>query len=82
MLIITSCNYRSQEIFEYFDEVIAGTLKIEEFSIKEGKPEVHEKVIEIEPDMSKIGPTFKNALEFYKNNGYEIIEYYLNKKIN
>ncbi|MCQ2973076.1 MAG: class I tRNA ligase family protein, partial [archaeon] len=52
-------NTELKEIFEYFDEVIAGTLKIEEFSIKEGKPEVHEKVIEIEPDMSKIGPTFK-----------------------
>ncbi|MBO7716066.1 MAG: valine--tRNA ligase, partial [Methanobrevibacter sp.] len=35
------------------------TLKIQNFQVTTGKPEVHEKVIEIEPDMSKIGPTFK-----------------------
>ena len=41
------------------EEDISGTLKIEDLEIAEGKPEVHEKVIEIEPDMSKIGPEFK-----------------------
>jgi len=48
-----------EDIFTHFSDDISGTLKIENFSIKTGKPEVHEKVIEIEPDMSKIGPTFK-----------------------
>lgn len=47
------------ELFEYFADVIAGTLKINNFEVKTGKPDVHEKIIEIEPDMSKIGPTFK-----------------------
>ena len=47
------------DVFEYFADDIKGTLKIQDFEITTGKPEVHEKVIEIEPDMSKIGPTFK-----------------------
>ena len=48
-----------KEVLECFAEDISGTLKIEDLEIAEGKPEVHEKVIEIEPDMSKIGPEFK-----------------------
>ena len=40
-----------KEVLECFAEDISGTLKIEDLEIAEGKPEVHEKVIEIEPDM-------------------------------
>ena len=47
------------EIFTQFDDDIKGTLKIKVLEISSGKPEVHEKIIEVEPDMSKIGPTFK-----------------------
>ena len=47
------------EVFNEFFDDIKGTLKISQLNIKSGKPEVHEKVIEIEPDMSKIGPKFK-----------------------
>ncbi|WP_295612727.1 valine--tRNA ligase [uncultured Methanobrevibacter sp.] len=46
-------------IFEEFAEDIKGTLKIKDLDIKSGKPEVHEKIIEVEPDMSQIGPKFK-----------------------
>lgn len=49
-----------KEIFKYFTNDIEGTLKIDDFTIKEGKPEAHEKIIEIEPDMSRIGPEFKS----------------------
>ena len=48
-----------KDVFEYFADDIKGTLKIQNFQVTTGKPEVHEKVIEIESDMSKIGPTFK-----------------------
>ena len=47
------------DIFNMFGEDIKGTLKINELNITSGKPEVHEKIIEVEPDMSQIGPTFK-----------------------
>ena len=47
------------EIFNDFEDDLKGTLKIKELSISSGKPEVHEKIIEVEPDMSQIGPTFK-----------------------
>ena len=47
------------EIFNEFGDDIKGTLKIKDLAISQGKPEVHEKVIEVEPDMSQIGPTFK-----------------------
>jgi valyl-tRNA synthetase len=47
------------EIFNEFDDDLKGTLKINNLAISSGKPEVHEKIIEVEPDMSKIGPTFK-----------------------
>ena len=46
-------------IFKDFAEDIEGTLKIKDLAIKSGKPEVHEKIIEVEPDMSQIGPKFK-----------------------
>ena len=47
------------EVFNEFDADIKGTLKISNLAISSGKPEVHEKIIEVEPDMSQIGPTFK-----------------------
>ena len=46
-------------IFNEFSSDIKGTLKIKDLSIKSGKPDVHEEIIEIEPDMSQIGPKFK-----------------------
>ena len=46
-------------IFNDFDDDIRGTLKIKDLTISSGKPEVHEKIIEVEPDMSQIGPKFK-----------------------
>ena len=46
-------------VFNEFSSDIKGTLKIKELSIKSGKPDVHEEIIEIEPDMSQIGPKFK-----------------------
>ena len=47
------------DIFKEFGDDIEGTLKIKDLAISQGKPEVHEKIIEVEPDMSQIGPTFK-----------------------
>ena len=47
------------DVFNQFDSDIKGTLKINDLAISSGKPEVHEKIIEVEPDMSQIGPTFK-----------------------
>ncbi len=47
------------DVFNSFDSDIKGTLKIKDLAISSGKPEVHEKIIEVEPDMSQIGPTFK-----------------------
>ncbi|MBE6499942.1 MAG: valine--tRNA ligase [Methanobrevibacter thaueri] len=47
------------EIFNDFEDDLKGTLKINNLNITSGKPEVHEKIIEVEPDMSQIGPTFK-----------------------
>lgn len=48
------------DIFNTFKEDISGTLKINELNILSGKPDVHEKVIEVEPVMSKVGPVFKS----------------------
>ncbi|MDO5823422.1 valine--tRNA ligase [Methanobrevibacter sp.] len=47
------------DVFNQFEDDIKGTLKINNLEISSGKPEVHEKIIEIEPDMSQIGPKFK-----------------------
>ncbi|MFM5883137.1 valyl-tRNA synthetase [Methanobrevibacter gottschalkii] len=47
------------DVFNQFDDDIKGTLKINNLEISSGKPEVHEKTIEVEPDMSQIGPKFK-----------------------
>jgi len=43
---------------EYMGD-IKGTLKINDLEISEGKPDVHEKVVEVTPAMDKIGPQFK-----------------------
>lgn len=48
-----------KNIFEEFKEDIKGTLKIGNFEIKTGKPEVHKEIVEVLPDMAKIGPKFK-----------------------
>ena len=47
------------DVFNLFDDDIRGTLKINDLNISSGKPEVHEKIIEVEPDMSQIGPKYK-----------------------
>lgn len=52
-------NTELTEIFTEFEDDIKGTLKIENYSVKNGKPEVHETIVDIEPDMGKIGPKFK-----------------------
>ncbi len=65
------------EIFDEFSQDIEGTLKIDDLSIKTGKPEVHEKIIEVEPDMSQIGPMFKKdagkIIGYLKSTDIEII---------
>ena len=48
-----------EEVFDEFAEDIKGTLKINNLDVQTGKPDVHEIVVEVEPDMSKIGPTFR-----------------------
>lgn len=53
-------NQELTKILNEFSEDIAGTLKISNLGIKSGKPEIHEEIIEIEPDMSQIGPKFKS----------------------
>ena len=47
------------DVFNQFDDDIRGTLKINDLTITSGKPEVHEKIIEVEPDMSQVGPKYK-----------------------
>jgi len=47
------------DVFNQFDDDIRGTLKINDLTISSGKPEVHEKIIEVEPDMSQVGPKYK-----------------------
>ena len=43
---------------EYVED-IKGTLKIKELGLHVGKPDIHEKVVEVSPAMDKIGPQFK-----------------------
>jgi valyl-tRNA synthetase len=43
---------------EYLED-IKGTLKINELELSVGKPDIHEKVVEVTPAMDKIGPQFK-----------------------
>lgn len=49
-------------IFHYLNEVendIKGTMRIEDLEVKMGQPEIREKVVEIIPQMNKIGPDFR-----------------------
>ncbi|MDR1819255.1 MAG: valine--tRNA ligase [Methanobrevibacter sp.] len=46
-------------ILNQFKEDIKGTLKMENLDIKNDKPDIKEKVVEVTPRMDKIGPEFK-----------------------
>lgn len=65
------------DVFNLFDDDIRGTLKINDLNISSGKPEVHEKIIEVEPDMSQIGPKYKGdagkIIGYLKSNDIEEI---------
>lgn len=52
-------NNELKSLFEVYIDDIKGTLKINELELNEGKPDVHERVVEITPAMDKIGPQFK-----------------------
>jgi valyl-tRNA synthetase len=56
---------------------IKNTDKIENITVQNGKPDVHEKVIAMEPVMSKVGPTFKQdakkIIDYIANNDPEEI---------
>lgn len=56
---------KSQINYYEFNDDIKGTLKIKDLAIRSGKPEVHEKIIEVEPDMYQIRAIFKE--EFKKS---------------
>jgi valyl-tRNA synthetase len=50
------------ETLNHLNEVvddIKGTMRIEELEIKRGQPQIEEKVVEIIPQMNKIGPDFR-----------------------
>ncbi len=50
------------ETFLHLNELendIKGTMRIEDLKVKKGQPEIHEKVVEIIPQMNKIGPDFR-----------------------
>lgn len=46
-------------ILNQFKNDIIGTLKIENITIKNSKPNVNQKIVKVSPVMSKIGPEFK-----------------------
>lgn len=51
-----------EDLFEdlmELDSDIVGTMRIKELQIEMGKPDVQEKVVELTPVMSRIGPEFK-----------------------
>ncbi|MGL4669770.1 MAG: valine--tRNA ligase [Methanobacteriaceae archaeon] len=56
---------------------IQGTLKINDIEISSGKPDVYEKVVEITPDMAKIGPMCKGdapkVVAYLQNNNMDEI---------
>ncbi len=52
-------NNELKSILKEYVNDIKGTLKINELELSEGKPDVHEKVVEVTPAMDKIGPQFK-----------------------
>ncbi len=77
---------------DYYDDLlkvvndIRGTLNINELKIINGKPNLENKISEITPNKSKIGPEFKQhsreVMEFVKNANEEIIEKMLNEGYN
>ena len=70
-------------VLDKFEEDIKGTLKINDFIIESGKPDVHEEIIEVEPDMSKIGPEFKKdagkIIQYLKSTSLDEIALKLNE---
>lgn len=62
---------------------IKGALNIEELKIIHGKPKLEQKIIEVIPNKSKIGPEFKKdskkVMDFIKNANEETIEKILNE---
>lgn len=53
---------RKKDIYNQLDalkEDIIGTIRIDSLIIKEGKPDVREMVVEVNPRMERIGPEFK-----------------------
>jgi len=57
---------------------IKGTLNIQELKVIQGKPKLEQKIVEVVPDKSKIGPQFKKdskkVMDFIKNAEEETIE--------
>lgn len=47
------------KILRSLENDITGTMRIEKLEVQMGKPDVQEKVVELTPVMSKIGPEFK-----------------------
>ncbi|AEH06325.1 valine--tRNA ligase [Methanothermococcus okinawensis] len=66
-------------------EDIKGALNIKELNIINGKPELEQKIVEVIPNKSKIGPEFKKdskkVMEFIKNADEGTIEKMLNEGI-
>ena len=59
------------EKLELTTDDIKNTNKVNNITVQDGKPDLHEKVISVEPIMSKVGPTFKQ-------NAKQIIDYIAN----
>lgn len=72
----------NDQLFYHLNELkndIKGTMRIADLKVKKGQPEVQEKVVEIIPQMNKIGPKFrKDAPQILKylqsNDPQEIAE--------
>ena len=56
--IYTSDNELKVKIKKLIND-IKGTMRISKLNVEIGKPDVHEKVVEVTPKMDKIGPEFK-----------------------
>ncbi|MGL6298735.1 MAG: class I tRNA ligase family protein, partial [Methanobacteriaceae archaeon] len=67
----------TQSIIENNISDIKGTLKINNLQLSTGKPDIHEKVVEITPDMAKIGPMCKGdapkVVAYLQNNDMDEI---------
>ena len=65
-------------------EDIKNTNKVENITVGSGKPDLHEKVICVEPVMSKVGPAFKQdakkIIEYIQNTDPQQIAETLNKE--